>query len=411
MSRVLALEPIGGIAGDMCLAALLHLAGRSGRGTEVRASLDEGLSRLAEAAGPTALDLSAVRVVQQDVQVSGIGALHVEVAMSDEARAREPHHRPWRVIRDLLGRTRIPEGARARALRAFQLLAEAEGRVHGVSPEEVLFHEVGAVDSIVDVVGTALLLEALAPERLVGLPAPSGGGTGRSAHGMIPLPAPAVLEVLRGRSLRPSGPGERTTPTGAALLAALTEPATALPELVVLATGYGAGTRRWEDAPNLLRAVLGDEADQAPGAGAALVLEANLDDLSPQLAAVALEAALAAGALDAWIAPLVMKKGRPGHLIGALVSAASRERVEEALFRETSTLGIRATAVSRTVLSRELVEVQTPYGPVRVKVGRGGGGALLNAAPEFEDCARAARARGVAVKEVMAAAVAAFRGR
>lgn len=410
MTRVLALEPVGGIAGDMCLAALLHLAGRLGRGDELRAALDEGLSRLAEAAGPAALDLSAVRVVPRDVEVSGIGALHVGVEVPDDARAREPHHRPWRVIRDLLGRARIPEGARARALSAFQLLAEAEGRIHGVPPEEVELHEVGALDSIVDVAGTALLLDALAPERVVGLPAPSGGGTGRSAHGVIPLPAPAVLEVLRGRTLRPSGPGERTTPTGAALLAALTEPVAALPEMVVRAAGYGAGTRRWEDAPNLLRAVLGDEAGPAEGDRAALVLEANLDDLSPQLAAVALEAALAAGALDAWIAPLVMKKGRPGHLIGALVAASSRARVEEALFRETSTLGIRATAVSRSVLARELIEVQTAYGPVRVKVGRGGG-ALLNAAPEFEDCAHAARAGGVPVKEVMAAALAAFRAR
>jgi uncharacterized protein (DUF111 family) len=188
----------------------------------------------------------------------------------------------------------------------------------------------------------------------------------------------------------------------------LTDPAEALPEMSVRAIGYGAGTKRWDDAPNLLRAVLGEEAWPAKGEGAALVLEANLDDLSPQLAAVALEAALAAGALDAWIAPIVMKKGRPGHLIGALVTEGTRARVEEALFRETSTLGLRATRVARSVLARELVEVQTRYGPIRVKLGRGEG-KLLNVAPEFEDCARAARAHGVAVKEVMAAALAAWR--
>jgi len=183
-----------------------------------------------------------------------------------------------------------------------------------------------------------------------------------------------------------------------------------LPELAVRAAGYGAGSSRWDDAPNVLRAVLGDEpsAGDGKGGGASLVLEANLDDLSPQLAAVALEAALEAGALDAWIAPIVMKKGRPGHLIGALVTEASRAAVEEALFLETSTLGIRATRISRTVLARELVEVQTRYGAVRMKLGRAAFG-LVNSAPEFEDCARAAREHKVPVKEVMAEAIAVFR--
>ena len=153
----------------------------------------------------------------------------------------------------------------------------------------------------------------------------------------------AVLELFRGRSLRPSGAGERTTPTGAALLSAWTEPADSLPELAIDAIGYGAGTKRWEDAPNLLRAVLGERVRGQPGGGAGWVLEANLDDLSPQLVAAALEAALAAGAADAWIAPVTMKKGRPGHLLGAVVADAARSAVEEVLFRETSTLGIRAT--------------------------------------------------------------------
>jgi uncharacterized protein (DUF111 family) len=213
--------------------------------------------------------------------------------------------------------------------------------------------------------------------------------------------------LLRGRTLRPSGPGERTTPTGAAMLAAWTEEAAVLPELTIEAIGYGAGTKRWDDAPNVLRAVLG----KASAAGqTAWVLETNLDDLSPQLAAVALEAALAAGALDAWIAPVTMKKGRPAHLFGVLVGEAQRAAVEAAIFRETSTLGVRASRVERSVLDRELVEVQTSYGPVRVKVGYRAG-RLLNAAPEFEDCRKAAERHGVGVKEVLAAAIAAFRAR
>jgi pyridinium-3,5-bisthiocarboxylic acid mononucleotide nickel chelatase len=398
---VLALEPVGGIAGDMMLAALLHLGAP-------RAALDEGLAALAETSG--AIDLRGTRVVAEPVEVNGIHAVHVDVRVPPELRGREPHHRPWRTIRDLLGRARLPDRARELASSAFTRLAEAEGRVHGVAPDEVEFHEVGAVDSIVDVVGSALLVAALAPSRIVCLPPPSGGGTARAAHGPIPIPGPAVLELLRGRTLRPSGPGERTTPTGAALVAAWTEPADSLPELCVESVGYGAGTRRWEDAPNVLRTVLGAGMRGQPGGGAGWVLEANLDDLSPQLVAAALEAVLAAGAADAWIAPLTMKKGRPGHLIGAVVPDGARAAVEEVLFRETSTLGVRAHRVERTVLERELVEVATRYGPVRVKVGRRAG-AVLNAAPEFEDCRARAREHGVAVKEVLAAALAAWRER
>jgi uncharacterized protein (DUF111 family) len=207
--------------------------------------------------------------------------------------------------------------------------------------------------------------------------------------------------------VRQSGPGERTTPTGAAAIAAWTREAASLPDLSVRSIGYGAGTKRWDDAPNVLRALLGD----APAAGdPVLLLEANLDDLTPQLLAGALEAVLEAGALDAWIAPVTMKKGRPGHVLSALAAEGSRATVEDAIFRETSTLGLRMTRVDRSVLDRDWVDVDTAYGRVRVKVGRRGG-SIVNASPEFDDCrARAAESR-VAVKEVVAAAIAAFRQR
>jgi uncharacterized protein (TIGR00299 family) protein len=382
--KILAIDPIGGVAGDMLVAALLHLGAP-------RAALDAGLGKLGV----------RLMIETQYTDVSGIGALHIRV----RAPAEEHPHRPLREIRALIEKAGLPPRAASLALRAFELLANAEGRIHGVPPEEVELHEVGAYDSIADVVGAALLVDALAPDRIVALPPPAGAGTIVSAHGTIPLPAPATLEVLRGRTLRPSGPGERTTPTGAALLAAWSEEVKALPELRIDSIGYGAGTRRWADAPNLVRVVLGEAAEQPEGAW---VLETNLDDLSPQLAAVALEAALAAGALDAWIAPVTMKKGRPGHLFGALVSDEKREAVEAAIFRETSTLGVRRTQVARSVLDREIREVQTPYGPVRVKLGRSRG-RLLNAQPEFEDCRQAAERHGVAVKEVQAAAMSAFR--
>jgi pyridinium-3,5-bisthiocarboxylic acid mononucleotide nickel chelatase len=382
--RTLALEPVGGIAGDMLLAALLHLGAP-------RAALDDGLRRLG----------LGIEVSAHEVSVSGIRGLRVEVRVAAEGHV----HRPWREIRSIIDRAGLPAGAARRAQEAFALLARAEGTIHGVAAEEVEFHEVGSIDSIADIVGAAILVEALRIERIVALPPPAGSGTIHSAHGPIPLPAPATLELLRGRTLRPSGPGERTTPTGAAVLAAWTEESPALPEMTVEAVGYGAGTKRWEDAPNLLRAVLGESAGRSE---AAWVLETNLDDLSPQLAAVALEAALAAGALDAWIAPVTMKKGRPGHLFGALCAEASRAAVEQAIFRETTTLGIRAHPVTRSVLDRELVAVATPYGAIRMKLGRSHG-RLLNAQPEFDDCRQAAERHGVPVKEVQAAALSAFR--
>ena len=382
----LVLEPVGGIAGDMMIAALLHLGAP-------RAALDDGLRRLA---------LPGVSVDAREVEIAGIRALHVDVRAP-----RDRHtHRPWREIRDLLSRAHLPSRAAGMAQAAFEVLVKAEARIHGIAPEEVEFHEVGAVDSIVDVVGSAALIEALAPRRILALPPPSGGGTIPAAHGVIPVPSPATLEVLRGRTVRPSGPGERTTPTGAALLAAWSEESLAIPELTIDHIGYGAGTRRWEDAPNLLRALLGRSTVPSD---AVWVLEANLDDLSPQLLAAALDSILAAGALDAWIAPVTMKKGRPGHLFGAICDDTRRSAVETEMFRQTSTLGVRATRVERRVLDRELIEVETAYGKVRVKVGRLGG-TIANVAPEFEDCRQAAERLGVAVKEVMAAALSAFRG-
>ncbi|MBS2023876.1 MAG: nickel pincer cofactor biosynthesis protein LarC [Deltaproteobacteria bacterium] len=406
MSRVLVLEPIGGISGDLCLAALLHLGDRTGQGAALRKALADALGHLAEAAGAQGIDLRAVRLVETLVEVSGIVSLHVDVRVPAEVQEREPHHRPFRVIRDLLGRAHLPEGARARALATFQRLAEAEGRVHGMAPDEVEFHEVGGVDSIVDLTGTALLLDALGVDTVYALPPPSGGGVIQSAHGVIPVPPPATLEVMRGRMMRPSGPGERTTPTGAAIVAALTQHAEALPQMELQGTGYGAGTRRWPDAPNVLRATLGT---LAPGAQTGVLeLSANLDDLSPQLVSAALQALLSAGALDAWVVPVVMKKGRPGHLLSALCTEDERAVIESVFFRETSTLGVRARRVSRTVLERKFVAVDTAYGAVRIKLGLREG-AVLNAAPEFDDCAHAAEVHGVAVREVQAAALAAYR--
>src|SRR5207237_1327462 len=248
---------VGGLAGAMVGAALLHLGAP-------RAALDDGLRRLG---------FAGVSVEVREVEVAGIRALHADIRTPEEGHA----HRRWREIRDLLSRSRLPPRAAELAESCFALLAKAEGRIHGIAPDEVEFHETGSIDSLVAIVGAALLVDALAPGRIVALPPPSGGGTAPTAHGVIPIPAPATLEVLRGRSLRPSGPGERTTPTGAAIIAAWTEESPAVPELTVDRIGYGAGAKRWEDAPNLLRAMLGRTAAQA--GEAAWRLETNLGGL------------------------------------------------------------------------------------------------------------------------------------
>jgi pyridinium-3,5-bisthiocarboxylic acid mononucleotide nickel chelatase len=270
--------------------------------------------------------------------------------------------------------------------------------------EEVHFHEVGAVDSIVDLCGAAAVMELLGWPRAVASPPELGQGLQKTHHGILPVPTPAVLEILAGKPVRPGGPpGEAVTPTGAAILAELFDVA-APPPLVPRRSGYGVGRSRWPDRPNVLRLTLAS-AEVAPEG--LLLLEANLDDCSGQMAARAIEAALAQGAVDAWAVPATMKKGRPGLVLSALVPAARRDRVVRSMVEETTTLGVRYRTVERTELDRDWVTVETPFGAVRVKVGRLGG-EVLNAQPEWDDCVVRAREHGVPVKRVLEAAVAAY---
>ncbi len=392
MAKLLLLEPIGGIAGDMFLAAALDLG-------LPRAELEQALRTLG---------VGGWRLVVSAAEVSGIRATHVEVAVDEPGPERHLAE-----ILETVEQSRLPPRARRAARSVFEAIGRAEAKVHGVPLEEVHFHEVGAVDSIVDVCAAAVALDLLGWPRVVSTPPELGQGLVRTAHGLLPVPPPAVLEILAGKTVRLSGPpGEAVTPTGAALLATLAEVAEP-PAMAVERVGYGAGTARWPDRPNVLRMTLGEEARAAapePEAGALYVLEANLDDCPGQLAARAIEAALEAGALDAWVAPLTMKKGRPGYLLSALVRGEKRAAVTEVFLAETTTLGVRFHAVERTELARELVPVETAYGTVRVKVSREAG-RVLGAQPEYDDCLARARERGVPVKEVAAAAAAAFRGR
>lgn len=396
MARLLLLEPIGGIAGDMFLAAALDLG--------------VARSELAKVLGT--LGLPGWRLEVTPVEVDGIRATHVAVVVEGP----QPHERGLAEILDLVARSGLSTRARERARAIFERIGRAESRVHGIPLEQVHFHEVGAVDSIVDVCGAAAALDLLGWPRVVSAPPELGTGLVRTAHGNLPVPPPAVLEILAGKPVRLSGPpGEAVTPTGAALLAELAEIGD-LPAVVPERVGYGAGTARWPDRPNLLRMTLGEDLARAgPGAGGRgwrtglWVLEANLDDATGEVLGRAVEAALEAGALDAWVAPVTMKKGRPGFLLGALAGGEVRETVARTLLSETPTLGVRAHPVERLELARETVEVSTPYGPVRVKVAKDGG-RTLGAHPEYDDCLARAKANGVPVREVIAAAVAAFRG-
>ena len=303
----------------------------------------------------------------------------------------------------------LPARAAARAKRIFQRLGEAEAHVHRVPVESVHFHEVGAVDSIVDIVGACVALDLLGVDRVLCSPIPSGSGTFRCEHGVMPAPAPATAALLAGGAVLAEKPlrGEVTTPTGAAILTALAESYGPLPAMAVSAVGYGAGTRDTAEMPNLLRVFVG-ELSADGGSDHVVELSANIDDVSGEVIGHALGRLMELGALDAWASPIYMKKHRPAVQVSALCFPADMDAVESALFAETTTFGVRRVTMSRAKLEREFQAVETAYGPVRVKVGRRGG-RVISAAPEFADCQAAARSHHVTVKEVMEASLTAWR--
>jgi uncharacterized protein (TIGR00299 family) protein len=375
-----------GVAGDMVLGALLDAGGSAER-------LRRGLAGLP--VDPFELEIAAA-------ERHGIGATQVRVRA---AAAGQP--RTWGELRGGLEGAGLPAPVLRRALATFARLAEAEGRVHRVPSDRVHFHEVGAVDAVVDVVGAALLLDDLSVAEVWASPVATGSGLARGEHGVLPVPAPAVLELLRDAPVHAGGvAAELTTPTGAAILAANASRFAELPPMRVAAVGYGAGSRGHERLPNLLRVVLGERL-AAPAAGdAGLVLEANIDDMTPELAPWVLERLFEAGASDAWLTPVHMKKGRPGITLSVLCPPGTETAIRELLWRETSTLGVRGLPVRKWTLERRVVEVELPGGKVRVKLGLDGD-RVVNLAPEYADCARLATETGRPLKDVMARAQAA----
>jgi hypothetical protein len=385
MSDVLYLEPIGGIAGDMFLAAMLDL----------------GVDRDALEAGLRSLRLDGWGFETSRAVRQAISGVHLEVRLSAEV----PHvHRGLVEILGRIDASALPSRARTQARAVFELIGRAEAKIHDLPLESVHFHEVGAVDSIVDVCGAALALELLGQPEVVTAPPPLGSGMVETMHGRFPVPAPATLEILRDLPVRFEGQGELTTPTGAALLRALARPGPP-PPMRPRRVGYGLGRRELADRPNVLRATLGTPVES--GVGEVWELAVTLDDATPQLLGYLLETLIQHGALDAWVAPATLKKSRPGHVLSVLVAGAERERVVRRLLTESPTLGVRAWPVQRTVLDRTHVEVETAHGPVRVKLGSLDG-ETLNAAPEYEDVRARAEAAGVPFKQVWAEALAAY---
>jgi len=376
--RILYLDCFAGISGNMFLGALLDLGLPESRLREELAKLPVG-----------GYELLVSRVLKQ-----GISAVYVDVKVGTDK-----HHRHLADIFKIIDGAALDQSVKDTSKQVFSRLAAAEAKVHGTTPEQVHFHEVGAVDAIIDIVGTVFGLNYLGIDQVYTSRLQTGRGYINAAHGRMPIPAPATAELLKGI---PYDNGdiskELVTPTGAALVAVLSGGNGAMPEdFVSEAVGYGAGT--WDlEIPNTLRAISGT-ARQAVGRTDKFVIEANIDDLNPQIYPYVLEKCLAAGAADAWLTPIIMKKGRPAMQVSVLVDSGLRENIVQVLLSETSTIGLRFYQVSRVVADRELVTVETAWGPVGVKVSRRQG-AVCNVAPEFDDCRRLAEDKGLPLKVV-----------
>jgi len=323
-----------------------------------------------------------------------IGATKFRVTVKEA-----PKHRHLSGILKMIAAAEIPDAVKSTSSAVFQKLAEAESAIHQQTLEKVHFHEVGAVDSIADIVGACLGFHLLGAERIVCSPINVGSGTVNTEHGVLPVPAPATAALLKGKPVYSRGPAlELTTPTGAAVVAALAEEFGTMPAMTIRAVGYGAGDRDFREHANVLRVVMG-EANGASEATSVAVIEANIDDSTPQVLAYTVERLMTAGALDASLQPLEMKKGRPGSLLRVIATPEMRERLADIIFAETSTLGLRMYVAERRVQPRQLVDVETGYGRVRVKVASD-----TSFAPEYEDCRALAILKQVPLRLVLAAA-------
>ncbi len=371
-----------GISGDMTLGALLDAGCDL---AQLRAEL-RGLQ-------VPGLDLSAEKIWK-----NGMAATCVHVKTEDQQR-----HRPLSAILQILRDSNLASPVRDRASAIFQKLGEAEARVHDLPIEKIHFHEVGAVDAMVDIVGACIGFHALAIEKFACSPLNVGGGTVKMAHGVLPVPAPATANLLQGKPTYSNGvQRELVTPTGAAIVATLCDSFGPQPPMRVSAIGYGAGVAELEGQPNVLRIMIGETAGKVvPGYDQEItVIEANLDDMNPQIYGYFQEKALAAGALDVFTTPVQMKKNRPGTLLTVLSQSADTQALMSLIFAETTTFGVRSYSAQRRVLPRESVKVNTSFGEVRIKLSRVNG-RILHASPEYDDCRKLAEEKNVPLQRVI----------
>jgi hypothetical protein len=426
--KTLYLDIFSGISGDMFVGALIDLGVDAHR-------LERELRKL---------QLGGYHLHVARRQKSGIEGTKFDVHLADaheHHHEREPHHasrfthhdenRNFAEIKKLISRSKLSPWVKKKSTAVFQRIAGAEGKIHGMPPEKVHFHEIGAVDSIVDIVGACIALELLGKPRVLAAPVVEGTGWVDCAHGRFPVPAPATLAILGARGIgltQCDEPHELVTPTGAALLAEFAENFRPMHGLVAEKTGFGLGTRENKTRPNVLRAVLGEalefslQAALRPRQAKAwtptldwetdrvAVIETNLDDINPEILGYFIETALAAGALDVFYTPVQMKKNRPGSLLTVLCAEAEADRFSEMILRETTAFGVRRTMAERRKLRRELIKVKTPFGEATVKIGRLNG-RVIQAAPEYESCRKLAVKTGLPVKRIYEAAIRAAENR
>lgn len=377
--RIAYLDTISGIAGDMTMAAFVSAG----------LPLDELSAELKK------LSIGGFELMGSHVQRSGISAVHIDVVVS-----HEPHyHRHLKDIQSIIIQSALPDRVKERAQSVFSTIAKAEAKVHNTTIEKVHFHEVGALDSIVDIVGTAICLELLGVQCVYSSPVKLGsGGFVDTEHGKMPIPTPATVEILKDYpTILTDIPFELTTPTGAAIIKSLSSGVLTMEHLKIESIGYGAGTKEFDGVPNLLRVFVG-ELPQTYENDELVMVETNIDNMNPEIYPYVLERLLAAGAHDAYIIPIIMKKGRPGILFSVLTSRSAIEAIIDIMFRETTTLGLRIQPVERRKLTRSQREVQTSFGFVKAKVISVSGQERL--VPEFEECKRLAKERGLPLLEI-----------
>ena len=369
-----------GISGDMTLGALVD----AGVGIEVlRTQLEK-------------LHLPGYEITALKVARAGIQATKVHVCLD----GKEQPARHLSDIRSIIETSTLSSSIKQKSIRIFERLAQAEAKVHGTTPDKVHFHEVGAVDAIVDIVGSIIGLEVLGITNIAGSAINLGSGTIRTSHGTMPVPAPATAELLKNiPSYGSSVPFELTTPTGAVILSALGSTFGLMPQMKISRTAYGAGDKEIPEQPNVLRLMIG-EPTAAYEEDSSIVIETNIDDMNPQVYDYLIEKLMKQGAQDAYLTPIIMKKGRPAILLSVLTDNAKTDVLLDTIFRETTSIGVRIREVGRKKLTREIKEVDTGYGKVRIKISKRGD-EILTATPEYEDCRRIAEERKIPLKQVM----------